>query len=107
MSCQSFTAVAPRVSKPAVGALSGRPSRSPEAWPSLRPLAWTIEQAAQLLNVPTSWLRDKVTAKAVPHTSVGRHKRLTDDHLAQILAAGEVTPQAPPEPPRRGRRRAL
>jgi excisionase family DNA binding protein len=75
--------------------------------PSPRPLAWTIDQAAQLLNVPRSWLRDKVTAKAVPHTNVGRHKRLTDAHLAQILAAGEVIPQAPPSPPRRGRRRAL
>lgn len=87
--------------------MRGIPGRSQEAGPSLRPLAWTIEQAAQLLNVPTSWVRDKVTAKAVPHTNVGRHKRLTDDHLAQILAAGEVVPQLPPSPRRRGRRRAL
>lgn len=50
---------------------------------------YTIADAADLLNVPFSWLRDKVTAGEVPHTRLGRHVRFTEAHLAQIVAAGE------------------
>lgn len=49
----------------------------------------TIAQAADYLNVPFSWLRDKVTARAVPHTRLGRHVRFTREHLAAIIAEGE------------------
>jgi excisionase family DNA binding protein len=58
----------------------------------------SIDEAAEVLNVPRTWLRDKVTAGAVPHTRLGRHVRFTEAHLAQIVAAGERTVRltAPP-----------
>lgn len=58
----------------------------------------TISEAATALNVPEGWLRKKVSAGAVPHTRLGKHVRFTDDHLSQIVAAGEtssVTAQQP------------
>ena len=50
---------------------------------------YTIAEAAEALNVPRTWLRDKVTAGAVPHTRLGRHVRFSEAHLTQIVAAGE------------------
>lgn len=73
---------------------------------------YSIREAAEVLNVPVSWLRDKVTARRVPHTRLGRHVRFTDAHLADIVAAGERSAQLVPElvaavsPTGRRRRRA-
>lgn len=53
----------------------------------------SIPEAAAELNVPERWLRDKVTARAVPFTRLGKHVRFTEAHLAQIVAAGEQAPQ--------------
>lgn len=64
-----------------------------------------IDEAAQLLNVPRTWLRDKVTARAVPHTRIGKHVRFSERHLAQIIADGEATSQIPRQ--RGGRRSQL
>jgi excisionase family DNA binding protein len=50
---------------------------------------YTISEAAEMLHVPFSWLRDKVTAGQVPHTRLGRHVRFTEAHLTEIVAAGE------------------
>ena len=50
---------------------------------------YTIPEAADILNVRPTWLRDKVTARKVPFTKLGRHVRFTDEHLAQIIADGE------------------
>jgi excisionase family DNA binding protein len=57
---------------------------------------YSIPEAAEVLNVPVTWLRDKVTAGRVPHTRLGRHVRFTDAHLAQIVAAGERPAEAEP-----------
>jgi excisionase family DNA binding protein len=61
---------------------------------------YTIAEAAQALNVPLTWLRDKATAGVVPHTRLGRHVRFTKAHLVQIVALGErrVPAQAGPRP---------
>ena len=68
----------------------------------------TIAEAAVALNVPTTWLRDKVTARRVPHTRLGRHVRFTAEHLLQIISDGEQPAfQAEPVTARRGRRRQL
>lgn len=53
----------------------------------------TIAEAAELLNIPFTTLRDKVTARAVPFTRIGRHVRVTADHIAAIIAAGETRPR--------------
>jgi excisionase family DNA binding protein len=49
----------------------------------------TIAEAAEYLNVPFTWLRDKVTAREVPHTRLGRHVRFTPAHLERIIRDGE------------------
>jgi excisionase family DNA binding protein len=53
----------------------------------------TIAEAAEYLNVPYTWLRDKVTARQVPHTRLGRHVRFTEEHLTEIVLAGEQVPR--------------
>jgi excisionase family DNA binding protein len=53
---------------------------------------YSITEAAQILNVPRTWLRDKVTARAVPHTRLGRHVRFTEAHLAEIIDDGQQRP---------------
>lgn len=55
----------------------------------VRPRLLTIAEAAVVLNVPFTWLRDKVTAREVPHTRLGRHVRFTAEHLDQIIRDGE------------------
>lgn len=57
---------------------------------------YSISEAAEVLNVPFTWLRDKVTARLVPHTRLGRHVRFTEAQLAEIISAGEQP--AAPEP---------
>ena len=54
-----------------------------------------IAGAAAWLNVPASWVRDKVSARAIPFTKVGRHARFTADHLREIIESGEVPVEAP------------
>jgi excisionase family DNA binding protein len=48
-----------------------------------------IEQAAAYLNVPKTWVRDKVTAGEIPHTRIGKHVRFTEEHLKRIIKQGE------------------
>lgn len=50
---------------------------------------YTLGEAAERLRVSPSWLKKRVSARAIPHTRIGRHIRFTDDHLAQIAASGE------------------
>jgi excisionase family DNA binding protein len=55
----------------------------------------TIAEVADYLHVPYTWLRDKVSARAVPHTRIGRHVRFTEEHVRAIVQAGERTPVPP------------
>ena len=66
------------------------PDRSDVSAVLLPPGLLTIDQAAALLNVPRSWLRDKVTTRQVPHLRLGRHVRFTPEHLQRIIAASEA-----------------
>lgn len=79
------------MTQPAAGHTSsaGRPAAVPTD--QLSPV-YTIVEAARLLRVPEGWLRKKVTARAVPHTRLGKHVRFTADHLRQIITTGEQTP---------------
>lgn len=52
----------------------------------------TIDQAAAVLSVPRTWLRDKVTCRQVPHLRLGRHVRFAPEHLQRIIADGETLP---------------
>lgn len=72
----------------------------------------TIAQLAELLGVPKSWVRDKVTARAIPHHRPGRHVRFTPADVAaieQMFAEPAITAPTPmfrPLPATRRRRAA-
>ncbi|MFD4644727.1 helix-turn-helix domain-containing protein [Streptomyces sp. NPDC058441] len=53
---------------------------------------FTAEQAAQVLQVPPSWLRKKAAAGAIPHTRIGRHLRFSDRDLQRLVEAGQRGP---------------
>jgi hypothetical protein len=53
-----------------------------------RPLLYTAEQAAALLQVRTSWLRRKAAARAVPCRLLGKHLRFS---LADIHTIAEAS----------------
>lgn len=48
----------------------------------------TFTEAAEYLNVPESWLREKVARRKVPHTRLGKHVRFTPADLADIVRHG-------------------
>lgn len=42
------------------------------------------KQLAEVLNVGESWVRNAVTARAIPHRRVGRHVRFAPEDVAAI-----------------------
>jgi excisionase family DNA binding protein len=66
------------------------PTREPtgEIAPPLRPLdgpLLTPQQAAQLLNVKTSWIYEAVRTGTMPCLRIGRHIRFTRQMLEEWL----------------------
>lgn len=55
-----------------------------------------VKQAAEWLGIPPKTLYAMTAARTVPFTKVGRHIRFSDDHLREIVAAGEQTVIKPP-----------
>lgn len=41
----------------------------------------TAKQAAELLNVPASWLYQEARANRIPHIRLGRYVRFEEDQL--------------------------
>lgn len=64
-----------------------------------------IDGLAAELGVPRTWVRDKVTARAIPHHRYGRHVRFTDEDVAAIRQAS-AAPVAKPVSPLRSVRAA-
>lgn len=55
----------------------------------------TIPEAARVLAVPESWLRERVRLRRVPHRRLGKHVRFSTADLEQIVerAAQQVAPR--------------
>ncbi len=55
----------------------------------------TIPEAARVLAVPESWLRERVRLRRVPHRRLGKHVRFSATDLEQIVerAAQQVAPR--------------
>lgn len=62
------------------GPSTGEPAGDPV------PTLFTPAQAAELLQVPESWLRRRATRRLVPCTLLGKHLRFSRANLDQILA---------------------
>jgi excisionase family DNA binding protein len=60
----------------------------------------TPAEAAELLQVPESWLRKKAAARVIPCTFVGKHLRFSDTDLSQIIESGSRRPGRPHRPSR-------
>ncbi len=68
-----------------------------------------IDELAELLGVKRGWVRDKVTARQLPHHRIGRHVRFTAEDVEAIVAAAAepvVKPQGVVLVYGRSRRRA-
>jgi excisionase family DNA binding protein len=52
-------------------------------------LLMTVDQAAALLAVPSSWLKQRVASHAIACTRLGRHIRFTSEQIAAIVTANE------------------
>lgn len=55
----------------------------------------TFAEAAERLSVPESWLKNRVAARQVPHTRLGKHVRFTEAQLDQIVAEAANGPTDP------------
>lgn len=49
----------------------------------------TVDEIADYLVVPPSWVRAKVREGQIPHTRIGKHIRFTEAHLSDIVRGGE------------------
>lgn len=54
----------------------------------------TPAEAAEILRIRESWLRDKAAARVIPCTFIGKHLRFSDDDITQIMAEGARQPVA-------------
>jgi excisionase family DNA binding protein len=61
-----------------------------------QPLLLTVEEAAEVLSVPVTWLRKRVANQAVECTRLGRHVRFTHEQVAAIIDAATQPVLAPP-----------
>lgn len=60
------------------------------------PMLLTIEEAAEALSVPVSWLKKRVASHTVVCTRLGRHIRFTHQQVAAIVdAAAQPVVQQP------------
>lgn len=70
------------------------------------PVVLTPAQAAELLQVPESWLRRRAARRLVPCTFLGKHLRFSRANLDQILAEAARPASAAPRRRRRPPARA-
>lgn len=55
-----------------------------------------IDQLAEFLGVPRSWVKDKVAARQIPITWVGRHARFDSADIAGWLDANKESAMTTP-----------
>lgn len=68
---------------------SGIPNGEPSTETTQEPRLLTLDQAAGLLAVPASWLKQRVAAREIACTRLGRHIRFTQDQVDALIAACE------------------
>lgn len=77
----------------------------PSPFLSLEEPLLNVEQAAALLNVRPSWIRDATLAQRLPCIRVGKHLRFTRPMLEQWAAQHRIEDAVSRPGPRLGRAR--
>ncbi|MFJ9174909.1 helix-turn-helix domain-containing protein [Streptomyces sp. NPDC102360] len=78
---------APSARQPAATPAAGMPAPGEPADPEALRLL-TADQAADLLQIPASWLRKKAAAGLIHHTRIGRHLRFSASDLQHLIHHG-------------------
>ncbi|WP_081902270.1 helix-turn-helix domain-containing protein [Lentzea aerocolonigenes] len=68
-----------------------------------QPLLFTVDQAAQLLQVRASWLRRRATARAIPCRFLGKHLRFAREDIDQIAEESKQDVRTGPRTTRSGK----
>lgn len=84
----------------AVEVLADRPYTQVPAGIDPELICLTPRQAAEILGVTENWINERITARRIPFTLIGRFPRLRAKHIRAIAEADEV------DPSRMGRRAA-
>lgn len=58
----------------------------PEASPNTIRL-FTVDEAADVLKLPKSWIYERTRRKAIPFHRIGKYVRFTTEDLAAIISA--------------------
>ena len=55
---------------------------------------FTIQEAADALRIPISWLYERTRRNAIPCRRIGKYVRFTQQDLNEIIASGEQPKRA-------------
>lgn len=55
------------------------------------PVLFTFAQAAQMTNLPETWLRKRVTERAIAHRRVGKHVRFSRADIDALINDSAVS----------------
>jgi excisionase family DNA binding protein len=53
--------------------------------PVIRRLLFTVDEAAERLHVPPSWLYQRTSKKAIPFRKLGKYVRFSEQDLQAII----------------------
>lgn len=56
---------------------------------------YTVQEAADTLQLPKSWIYERTRKKAIPFHRLGKYVRFTTDDLAQIIASKSTATAVP------------
>ena len=56
---------------------------------------FTIEEAAEVLRIPISWLYERTRRNAIPCRRLGKYVRFTHNDLMEIISSTESHPKQP------------
>jgi excisionase family DNA binding protein len=54
---------------------------------------FTIQEAAELLRIPISWLYERTRRNAIPCRRLGKYVRFSEEDLAKIMSAQAANTQ--------------
>lgn len=63
--------------------------------PDIAVRLFTIEEAAEVLRIPISWLYERTRRNAIPCRRLGKYVRFTHNDLMEIISSTESHPKQP------------